>query len=562
MIQAKTYGVTPPISLDAPTEEETAVNNTLISELKRQGSFESEEGTKKRYEVLKTFQRLAQEFVYRVSISKSMSEGMAKDAGGKIFTYGSYRLGVYGPGSDIDTLVVMPKHVTREDFFHVFADILRKEKDLEEIVVVPEAFVPIIKLKFAGISIDLICSRLDVNQVPLSLSLLDKNLLRNIDEKDVRSLNGTRVTDEILQLVPKQLAFKYALRAIKLWAQRRAIYGNVFGFPGGVAWAMLVARICQLYPNACSAVIVIKFFNILNLWQWPQPVLLKQIEDGPLHQKVWNPRLYPQDRLHRMPIITPAYPSMCATHNITASTMKIVLSEFKRGNEIVNDISEGKKEWATLFEPHTFFHNYKSYLVVTAAAKGSEEEGLSWGGWVESRLRSLVLKLELHDGITLAHPYVKEFETMYFLPKDNPEASKELLTNFGSKSKEDIVKKYIEVTSDNKNDEDIKAKREDKENYETLYITTLFIGLELASGSGAEGKKVDIHLLCKEFLRVCKELDTYKEDVHDLQIKGVRLYDLPDFVYSKDEERPVKQSKSKKRKGEKNSKKIKKIKNE
>lgn len=45
-----------------------------------------------------------------------MTESMARAAGGKIFTFGSYRLGVYGPGSDIDTLVVVPKHVSRADF--------------------------------------------------------------------------------------------------------------------------------------------------------------------------------------------------------------------------------------------------------------------------------------------------------------------------------------------------------------------------------------------------------------------------------------------------------------
>jgi poly(A) polymerase len=32
-----------------------------------------------------------------------------------------------------------------------------------------------------------------------------------------------------------------------------------------------------------------------------------------------------------MPIITPAYPAMCATHNVTASTQMVMTEEFKKG---------------------------------------------------------------------------------------------------------------------------------------------------------------------------------------------------------------------------------------
>jgi hypothetical protein len=93
---------------------------------------------------------------------------------------------------------------------------------------------------------------------------------------------GSRVTDEILRLVPNVQVFKDALRCIKLWAQRRssflrflslsqsitgrAIYSNVNGFLGGVAWSMLVARVCQLYPNAIAGAIVSRFFIILHQW--------------------------------------------------------------------------------------------------------------------------------------------------------------------------------------------------------------------------------------------------------------------------------------------------------
>jgi len=230
-----------------------------------------------------------------VSKAQGLPDTVVNSAGGKIFTFGSFRLGVFGPGSDIDTLVVGPKHVSRDDFFKYFPDLLVKmspEGAITDLTPVVDSFVPIIKFEYAGISIDLIYASINaVNQVPQSLSLQDSNLLRGLSETDLRSINGTRVTDAILDLVPQKAIFRTALRGIKLWAQRRAIYANIMGFPGGVAWAMLVARVCQLYPKATSSTVILKFFRIMEKWQWPMPVLLKPIESGPLQVKVWNPRV-------------------------------------------------------------------------------------------------------------------------------------------------------------------------------------------------------------------------------------------------------------------------------
>ena len=41
---------------------------------------------------------------------------------------------------------------------------------------------------------------------------------------------------------------------------------SVSGFLGGIAWAMLVARTCQLYPNASAGAIVSRFFIIMYKW--------------------------------------------------------------------------------------------------------------------------------------------------------------------------------------------------------------------------------------------------------------------------------------------------------
>lgn len=48
--------------------------------------------------VLNILQQLTEKFVKKVCVSKGMPDHIVNKSGGKIFTFGSFRLGVYGPG--------------------------------------------------------------------------------------------------------------------------------------------------------------------------------------------------------------------------------------------------------------------------------------------------------------------------------------------------------------------------------------------------------------------------------------------------------------------------------
>ena len=93
-------------------------------------------------------------------------------------------------GADIDTLCVVPKYVQREDFFKDMYETLQQTSEVTELTAVPDSYVPVIKMCFDGIPIDLVFAKLELASVPDQLELRDDNLLRNLDERCVRSLNG------------------------------------------------------------------------------------------------------------------------------------------------------------------------------------------------------------------------------------------------------------------------------------------------------------------------------------------------------------------------------------
>ena len=54
----------------------------------------------------------------------------------------------------------------------------------------PDAYVPVMKMSFDGIPIDLLFAQLSIPTIPDDLDLLDNSLLRNIDSKCILSING------------------------------------------------------------------------------------------------------------------------------------------------------------------------------------------------------------------------------------------------------------------------------------------------------------------------------------------------------------------------------------
>ena len=201
-----------------------------------------------RRQIVQELDTLVKQWIRSEGLRQGMGWAKVEQGGGKIVTYGSFKLGVVDRDSDLDLLAVVPKHINREDFFADFYIHLFKKTEVTELRALSKAWVPVIKFKYRNIDVDLTmarlmsCDRISEDEDHLALH----SATRELDPRCLRSLNGYRATRELLQLVPDVAKFQTVLRLVKLWARRQGVYGNMLGFLGGASWAILVAKACQL----------------------------------------------------------------------------------------------------------------------------------------------------------------------------------------------------------------------------------------------------------------------------------------------------------------------------
>ena len=176
--------------------------------------YETSKESMKREEILRSLKDCVIEAVKNMYKAKGKTDEEAKNAGGGVFSFGSYRLGIVGPGDDIDVLCIAPATDKKEDNkcerFEFFDEMekelekLRNEKEITQIVPIPDAKVPIIKLIYKGIPIDILVACVSFKSIGDNFPLEDDNILKNCCDKCILSLNGCRVTNAIYKSLAKE----------------------------------------------------------------------------------------------------------------------------------------------------------------------------------------------------------------------------------------------------------------------------------------------------------------------------------------------------------------------
>jgi poly(A) polymerase len=363
-----------------PTEQEKGFQKILDVFVKDNIPLESVEGIRSRERVLNHLGELCRDWIRSVCTQKGMPPDVVEGAGGQLYTSGSYRLGVHEPGADIDCILVAPSMCSRQDFFgtstitddatfrdpNSLAERIRRHHEVSNFVPVEGAAVPILTFDWFGINIDLLFARLNINAVPEGFDIDNDAVLDGADGATEKSLNGPRVTNLIAAFVSgtpeRYQAFLTVVRCVRKWAKARGLYSNKMGYWGGVNCNLAVALTVQLYPNACPASLLRRFFLVFKTWRWPQPVMLTKPHDAGYGLTVWSP----QTAMRQVaPIITPAYPAMNSTLAISRQTLQIMTEEFNRGHKIVDELWKDYQKdpskplnWSALFEPSDFFISY------------------------------------------------------------------------------------------------------------------------------------------------------------------------------------------------------------
>lgn len=212
-------GITAPISLVGPSMKDLAASVELSMAVQALNLKETEDEIAKRMEALEVLNSLATGWVQKKLMEKGFAYHFAIKGKAKILPYGSTKLGVHLRESDIDAVFVAPDSITRSGFFTSFFYFIKSQPEVSHCRAIPAAAVPLITFNFSGIDIDLSFTQLTLKTVPDKLKLDDERLYKNMSQKDIKSINGIRVAEEILRHVPNVETFKEALIVIKIWAK-------------------------------------------------------------------------------------------------------------------------------------------------------------------------------------------------------------------------------------------------------------------------------------------------------------------------------------------------------
>jgi poly(A) polymerase Pap1 len=148
-----------PINTKNPKPSEISSNDALMKVMLAEDLIPSEEESAGRVKALGKLNELVASFVREAFAKNGHPDQYNEATSFRLRTFGSYRLDVHLPGADMDTVMLVPKHVLRSDMFMILYPMMSRDKDIKNLIKVEEARVPVIKFEMDGFEFDLAMSR-------------------------------------------------------------------------------------------------------------------------------------------------------------------------------------------------------------------------------------------------------------------------------------------------------------------------------------------------------------------------------------------------------------------
>ncbi|GAV78574.1 LOW QUALITY PROTEIN: PAP_RNA-bind domain-containing protein/PAP_central domain-containing protein, partial [Cephalotus follicularis] len=104
-----------------------------------------------------------------------------------------------------------------------------------------------------------------------------------------------------------------------------------------------------------------------------------------------------------MPIRLPCSPHEYGHSNITRSTFYKIRAEFLREHNMTRDILRPDFDWHSVFETFPYLKKYARFVKIYLSTSDKSELG-DWIGWLRSRFRCLLVKLEEVQGLCDPNP--------------------------------------------------------------------------------------------------------------------------------------------------------------
>ena len=263
--------------------------------------------------------------------------------------------------------------------------------------------------------------------------------------------------------------------------------------------------------------------------------------------------------------------------------MVVIQQELEKGIQVTDEIMAGKRPWKDLFTKHTFFTDgFRYYLTVISSSRNKKAQN-AWSGFIESRVRVLVNKVEAHPMVALARPFNKGYDRVHRCRNDQQldqivslgslayqykptpeevkaeaEAEAKAKEEAKIKAEQEAVVKVeqeakiktepeadakVKIEGDIKpeiKDEGIKdIKLEDIEEkkpqaYSEIFTTNYYIGLQFTGNP----KALDLSREVNDWKAMCLNSTLFEEGTMFLSVQHLKNTTLPDDVFEAGEVKP------------------------